>query len=157
VGGMETARAAMKTKQIDALVFADAQGYVLEEAKEWRVLQTMGPFAPDFHTHVIFATNLMLDKRPESVRRFLKGWFATIDWMKANKDKTVEITARVLKLEPSVISRTYDAEMGMFSTNGVFEPKAMAVLKKSFIDMEITTTEPKDSELIDARFLPVVR
>jgi len=157
VGGMETARAAMKTKQIDALVFAAAQGYVLEEAKEWRVLQTMGPFAPDFHTHVIFATNLMLDKRPETVRRFLKGWFATIDWMKANKDKTVEITARVLKLEPSVISRTYDAEMGMFSANGVFEPKAMAVLKKSFIDMEITTTEPKDSELIDARFLPVVR
>jgi hypothetical protein len=47
--------------------------------------------------------------------------------------------------------------MGMFSSNGVFEPKAMAVLKKSFIDMDITTTEPKDSELIDARFLPVIR
>ena len=157
VGGMDTARAALKTKQVDALVFAAAQSYVLEEAKEWRFLQTMAEFAPDFHTHVFFATTKMIEKQPDQVKRFLRGWFATIEWMKANKEKSVEITARVLKLEPSVISRTYDAEMGMFSTNGAFEPKAMAVLKKSFIDMEITTTEPKDSELIDTRFTPVVR
>ena len=48
-----------------------------------------------------------------------------------------------------------DAELGGFG--GVFDPKAMAVLKKSFIDMQILEKEPKEAELIDTRFLPVKR
>ena len=157
VGGMETSRAALKTKQIDALVSALASGYVLEQSKEWRVLQTMAEFAPEFHTHVIFATNVLMQKNPDVAHRFLRGWFATIDWMKANKARTVEISARVLNLDPDVISRTYDEEIKIFSTDGVFQQKAMAVLKKSFIDMAIVEKEPTDSELVDTRFLPVKR
>ncbi len=157
VGGMETSRAALKTKQVDALVTAAASGYVLEATKEWRVLQTLGEFAPDFHTHIIFATDKIVQGNPDAVKRFLKGWFATIDWMKANKQRTVEISSKVLNLDPAAIARTYDNEIGMFSTNGVFDPKAMAVLKKSFIDMKILDAEPKDSDMIDTRFVPVVR
>jgi ABC-type nitrate/sulfonate/bicarbonate transport system substrate-binding protein len=157
VGGFDTSRAALKTRQVDALVFAAANGYVAEEAKEWRVLQTMAQFAPEFITHVLFGTDKLLKQNPDAAGRFLTGWFQTIDWMKANKQRTVEISAKVLNLEPSIMSRTFDAEIGMFSTDGVFDPKAMAVLKKSFIDMQIVESEPKDSELIDTRFLPVKR
>ena len=157
VGGFDTSRAALKTKQIDALVFAAASGYVAEEAKEWRVLQTMGDVAPDFITHVLFATDKLLKTNPDAAGRFLKAWFETIDWMKANKQKTVEISAKVLNLEPSVMSRTFDAEIGMFSTDGVFLPKPMAVLKKSFVDMQILDSEPNEAVLIDTRFLPVKR
>ena len=153
----DTSRAALKTKQIDALVFAAASGYVAEEAKEWRVLQTMGDVAPDFITHVLFATDKLLKTNPDAAGRFLKAWFETIDWMKANKQRTVEISAKVLNLEPSVMSRTFDAEIGMFSTDGVFLPKPMAVLKKSFVDMQILDSEPNEAVLIDTRFLPVKR
>ena len=157
VGNVDTMLGSLKTKQIDALVFAAASGYVAEEAKEWRVLQTMGSVAPDFITHVLFATDKLLKTNPDAAGRFLKGWFETIEWMKANKQKTVEVSAKVLNLEPSVMGRTFDAEIGMFSTDGVFDPKAMAVLKKSFIDMQILEKEPKEAELIDTRFLPVKR
>ena len=157
VGGMETSRAALKTKQIDALVSALASGYVLEQAKEWRVLQNLAEFAPDFHTHVHFATDKVLKTNPDLVNRFLIGWFKTIDWMKVNKERTVQISSKVLNLDPAVISRTYDSEMAIFSNDGVFDPKAMAVLKKSFIDMKILEAEPQDGQLIDARFLPVKR
>jgi len=45
--------------------------------------------------------------------------------MKANKDKTIEITSKVLNLSPAVISRAYDEQIGIFSTDGTFDPKAV--------------------------------
>ena len=51
--------------------------------------------------------------------------------------------------------KAYDHEIGGFETDGVFDPKALAVLKHSFVDMGILQSEPKDSELFTARFIPV--
>src|SRR5262249_40686959 len=70
-----------------------------------------------------------------AVRAFLQAWFNTIAFMKANKAKTVDITAKVLNLSPAVIDRAYDEEIGIFSDDGVFDPKAVAALKQSFIEM----------------------
>ncbi|MGC2717869.1 MAG: ABC transporter substrate-binding protein, partial [Pseudolabrys sp.] len=92
IGGMPPARAAIKTGQIDGYIGALETGYALEEAKEWRVITTATPFVDDFITHVFFVRDDVIAKRPEAVRAFLKGWFETIAFMKANKDKTVEIT-----------------------------------------------------------------
>ena len=55
-------------------------GYALQAAKEWRVVSLLAPFAPDFHTHVIFARDEFIAKKPELVERFLRGWFETIAW-----------------------------------------------------------------------------
>ena len=133
---------------------ATAQGYEREQAKEWRVLQTMEEFAPSFYTHVIYATDALLKKSPDATCRFVKGWFQTIDWMRSNKDKTVSITSKVLNVDPAIISRTYDNEIHIFTKDGSFEPGPMAALKKSFIDMKILDAEPKDSDMVDARCVP---
>ena len=135
IGGMPPARAAIKTGQIDGYIGALEVGYSLEESKEWRVITTATPFVDSFITHVIFATNKVVAEKPEAVRAFLNGWFETIAYMKANKDKSVEITAKVLNLSPAVIGRAYDEQIGIFSMDGAFDPKAVAALKESFIEM----------------------
>jgi ABC-type nitrate/sulfonate/bicarbonate transport system substrate-binding protein len=155
VGGMQPARAVIKTGQIDGYIGALETGYALEEAKEWRVITTATPFVDNFITHVIFVRENVIAERPQAVRAFLKGWFNTIAYMKANKDKTVEITAKVLKLSPSVISRAYDEQIGIFSMDGTFDPKAVAVLKKSFIEMGLLKEMPDDKALFTTQFLPV--
>jgi NitT/TauT family transport system substrate-binding protein len=104
---------------------------------------------------VIFARNSVIAERPQAVRAFLKGWFNTIAYMKAHKDKTVEITSKVLKRSPSVISRAYDEQIGIFTTDGMFDPKAVAVLKKSFIEMGLLKQAPDDKTLFTTQFLPV--
>ena len=68
VGGMDSTKAALKTGQIDGVVIALELGYALEEAKEWRVLAPLAPFAPDFHTHVIFARDELIAKKPRAGR-----------------------------------------------------------------------------------------
>ena len=85
---------AIKTGQIDGYIGALEIGYALEENKEWRVITTATPFVEHFITHVFFARDDLIEKRPQAVRAFLQGWFETIAFMKANKDKTVEITVQ---------------------------------------------------------------
>jgi len=155
IGGMPPARAAIKTGQLDGYIGALEVGYELEENKEWRVITTATPFVDHFITHVFFARNELIEKRPEAVRAFLKGWFDTIAYMKANKAKTVEITSKVIQLKPSVVSRAYDEQIGIFTADGTFDPKAIAVLKQSFIEMGLLKEIPEDKVLFTTQFVPV--
>ena len=145
VGGMDSTKAALKTGQIDGVVIALELGYALEAAKEWRVVSLLAPFAPDFHTHVIFARDELIAKKPEVVERFLRGWFETIAFMRANKARTVEITAKVLNLDKAVIDRVYDEQIKIFTSDGQFDPKALVVLRKSLVEMGLLQQTPEDS------------
>ena len=155
IGGMQPARAAVKTGQIDGYIGALEVGYELEENKEWRVITSATPFVDHFITHVFFVRNDVIEKRPQAVRAYLKAWFETIAFMKANKDKTVEITSKVINLSPSVISRAYDEQIGIFTADGTFEPQAVAMLKQSFIEMGLLKEIPDDKVLFTTQFVPV--
>lgn len=155
LGGFEANLAALKTHQTDAMVTATETGYMLEEKGEGRILTPLGPFAPHFHTHVIEARNDLIANHPDQVERFLKGYFAAIAFMKANKDKTTEIAMQLLHQDQTVMSRAYDQEIGMLEDDGHFDPEAVAVLKKSFVDMGILDREPTDDQILTTRFVPV--
>jgi NitT/TauT family transport system substrate-binding protein len=155
IGGMEPARAAIKTNQIDGYISSLESGYTHEEAKEWRVITAATPFFDHFITHVFFGRDEVIEKRPQAVRAFLQGWFDTIAFMKANKAKTVEITAKVLDLSPTVIARAYDEEIVIFSDDGAFDGKAVAVLKQSFIEMGLLKEIPDDKVMFTTQFVPV--
>jgi ABC-type nitrate/sulfonate/bicarbonate transport system substrate-binding protein len=155
IGGMPPARAAVKTRQLDGYIGALEVGYMLEEAKEWRVITTATPFVDHFITHVIFARDELIEKHPETVRAFLQGWFETIAFMKANKAKAVEISAKVIDVSPAVAARAYDEQIGYFSTDGTFDPQAVAVLKQSYIEMGLLKEIPDDKLLFTTQFVPV--
>jgi NitT/TauT family transport system substrate-binding protein len=155
VGGMPPARAAIKTNQIDGYIGALEVGISLEEAKEWRVITSATPFVDHFITHVFFVREDVIAKRPLAVKAFLQGWQDTIAFMKANKVKTVEITSKVIQVAPSVIDRAYDQQIGIFSDDLSFDPRAVAVLKQSFIEMGLLKDIPEDKAMFTTQFLPV--
>src|SRR5262249_28719416 len=138
VGGMDSTKAALKTGQIDAVVIALELGYALEAAKEWRVVSPLASFAPDFHTHVIFARDELIAKKPETVERFLRAWFA-----------------KVLNLDKAVIARVYDEQIKIFTSDGRFDPKALVVIRQSLVEMGILQQVPDDDVMFTTRFLPV--
>ena len=155
VGGMPPARAAIKTGQLDGYIGALEVGYALEEAQEWRVVTTATPFVDHFITHVFFVRDEAIAKRPQAVRAFLQGWQDTIAFMKANKAKAVEITSKIINVSPAVTARAYDEQIGIFPDDFSFDPKAVAVLKASFIEMGLLKEIPDDKALFTTQFLPV--
>jgi ABC-type nitrate/sulfonate/bicarbonate transport system substrate-binding protein len=152
---MPPARAAIKTHQIDGYIGALESGYKLEEAKEWRVITTATPFVDHFITHVIFARNDLIEKRPDTLRAFLQGWFATIAYMKAHKNASVAISAKVINVSPAVAARAYDEQMTAFSADGTFDSQAVATLKQSFLQMGLLKQTPPDNVLFTTQFVPV--
>ena len=128
---------------------------VSRRSSEAPLAPPLAPFAPDFHTHVIYARDELIAKKPDLVERFLRGWFETIAYMRANKERTVVITAKVLNLDQAVIGRVYDEQIKIFTGDGRFDPKALVVLRQSLVEMGILQQVPDDSVMFTTRFLPV--
>jgi ABC-type nitrate/sulfonate/bicarbonate transport system substrate-binding protein len=103
---------------------------------------------------VIFATDKAIAGKPEALRGFLKGWFQTISFMRTHRNETVEIAKDVMGTDVQTTNGIYDELMPMFSDTGRFDPKALAVLRKSFVEMKTLPEEPDMGKLYTEAFLP---
>jgi ABC-type nitrate/sulfonate/bicarbonate transport system substrate-binding protein len=154
MGAMQGQIAALKRGDIDGIITDLGNAFELEKRGEGRILVRFGDIK-DFHIHVIFATNKLIAEHPDRVRAFLKGWFATIAFMHANKAETVAIAKEVTDKDEDVTSRVYDEIMPMFSDDGRFNPAALATLARSYVELELLPSEPDMTKLYTEEFLPV--
>jgi len=155
LGAFAASLAALRTGQIDGMMAAIEAGYGLEEKGEGKILVGMEKYAPKFITHVVYARKDLIADKPDVVSRFLKGFFATIAFENANKEKTTEIAMQVLRQSKPVMDRTYDYEISMFEDDGRFDPAAVEVIKDSFVGMGILDHKPPNEELFTTKFVPV--
>ena len=146
--------AALATGQLDAVVSATGLGLQLEAQKRGRILIRCSDIVKDFMIHAIYASRKMVDERPETVRRFLAGWFETIAFMRQHKAETVRIVRPVTGFSESIENEEYDIVMPMFSPDGKFSARAMAVLQRSFVDLQLLDKEPDLSKYYTEKFLP---
>jgi ABC-type nitrate/sulfonate/bicarbonate transport system substrate-binding protein len=149
--------AALKAGNVQGIVSSSSVGYMLEKNGDGRVLIEFGEHVKDFHTHVIFATNEIVRRYPERVRRFLAGWQEVIEFMAANRNETIRLVVPVSGLSADIQAREYDKAMPMMSRDLRFLPKALAVLSRSFVELEVLRTEPDMKTLYSEQFLPPVR
>ena len=154
LGAAQSSFAALKTGQIDGMVTAVEFAFLMESRKELKPIYVFSDLVKDFHTHVIFARTDVIEKNPDMVQRFVNGWFATIAFIKKNKAKAVELAAEILKTPPEIIERVYDAQIGMLSDTGVFDPKAVEVLKESYVGMGLLEQKPTNDQIFTTRFVP---
>ncbi len=146
--------AALKSRALDAAVVNLAVALNYADRGEGRVLLRFGDIAKHFHAHVIFATDKAIQDKPDDLRRFLKGWFETIAFMQGHKDETVKIAMPVLDTDARLAGEIYDELMPMFTDDGHFDPRALAVLAQSFVEMKTLPQQPDMSKLITEAFLP---
>jgi ABC-type nitrate/sulfonate/bicarbonate transport system substrate-binding protein len=150
---MPPARAAIKTGQLDGYIGALESGYALEEQKEWRVITSAAPFVDDFITHVFLRARRDDPEAARGCAAFLRGWMDTIAFMKANKDKTVEITAKVINVPPSVAARAYDEQIG---TSARTAPSIRGVPRSTASSWRWRAKEPPaDEVMFTTQFVPV--
>ncbi len=146
--------AAVRSKALDGCIVDLASALNFVQRGEGRILLRFGDLVKDFHIHVIFATDKVIAERPNALRAFLKGWFETIALMRKDKTKSVEIAADVMGTDAATAGGIYDELMPMFSDTGRFNPKALAVLRRSFVEMKTLPEEPDMSKLYTEAFLP---
>jgi ABC-type nitrate/sulfonate/bicarbonate transport system substrate-binding protein len=101
------------------------------------------------------ATDEMIEKRPELLRRVLRGWFKTVAFMKANKDFTVKSGAKVVQVRESIAAKVYDTQMAYFSTDGAWDPVAIDVIRNSLKELGILDFIPEAKVIYNDKFVPV--
>ena len=153
VGDNAARVAAVRSKALDGCIvdLASALNYV--QRGDGRILLRFGDLVKDFHIHVIFATDKIIAEKPQALRVFLAGWFETIRLMRKDKQMSVEIAADVMGTDAQIAAQIYDELMPMFSDTGRFDPKALAVLRRSFVEMKMLPDEPDMSKLYTEAFL----
>src|SRR6185437_3864046 len=106
--GAETPQvAALRTNQTNGMVTDIATALKLGEEGATRTIVHFGKIVPDFHIHVIFASNKIIAEHPEYVREFLAGWFDTIAYMQTHKAESVKIGARVGGVSEEIEGKVY--------------------------------------------------
>jgi len=155
LGSMQARLAAMERGDLDAMVVESASGFELEELKRGRIVIDFGDIEKNFYTHVIFATDAMVEKRTDALQRFLRGWFKTIAFIHANKAEAVKITAKAIDVRESIVSRIYDAQVNGFSRDGAWDPKSIEVIRRSLKDLGILDSLPDARTIYNDKFVPV--
>ncbi len=98
------------------------------------------------------------EKNPDAVRAFLAGWFDTIAYMHAHRDRDDRDRApHRRRVAGACATRDYDELIGMFNRTGRFDPKALAVLSRSFVEMGMLPQEPDMRTLVTEQFLPAAK
>ena len=154
IGDNAARLAALKAGAIDGCVVDVGSALNFEQHGDGRILMRFGDVAKNFIMHVIFATDKSMAEKPADLRAFVKGWFESIAYMRTHKAKTVEIAQSVMHTDAKTTGAIYDELMPMFTDDGHFDPKALAVLRRSFVEMKILPAEPDMSKLYTEAFLP---
>jgi NitT/TauT family transport system substrate-binding protein len=155
MGSTEARVAALGSGQIAGSVQDIGVGYELESQGKGKVLKTFGDFVPKFVTHVLFASDDMIAKHPDTVARFLKGWFMTVAYMRTHKAETVRSVAPVLGESEAIVGRLYDNNMSAMSSNGAWDPVAVAVVAQSLKDLGLSDTVLDQKAMLNSQFVPV--
>ncbi len=145
--------AALRTHQVDAVVANSALGFKLEEMHEGRLLIPVGDYVGDCIVHMISASNALIARDPDAVRRFLAGWFDTIAFMRRNKAETVALARAESGFDEAVETREYDLGMPMFSADGNFTAPALATLKSLLVHNHVIAEAADLTPLFTEQFL----
>lgn len=154
LGSISALVAGLRSKNIDGGTQDVASALRLEEMGIAHAIVNFGEVVPHFIVHLTFATNKLIAAHPDQVRAFNAGWFESVAWMRSHKAETVEIIGPVMHQTPAIVAKTYDAVMPEFSDTGKFDPEALAVLRRSFVEMGTLPAEPDVSKLYTEEFLP---
>ena len=152
-GALEAQVATLLAGNVDGVAGNIETGYRLEAKGQAKTLVPFGKYINPFITHVIYATNNMIQNHPEDVRGFLKGWFETIAFMKSHQKETLASTMPITKLDEATAKKVYTELMPMFLDNGRFDPKGFAVVEEAMKASGVAEIPPKD-KLYTEEFLP---
>lgn len=153
--GTTTAQAAaLKTRQVDGVVTETSTVLRLVEEGTGRILVRFGERIPEFHVHVVFARQAVIDRNPDALRNFLRAMLESVQYMRDHKEEVIAIAMRVAEVSKSVATANYEELMPIFNPTGRFDAKALDVLARSFVEMGALTERPDMDKLYTEALLP---
>lgn len=154
VGAIPSMLAALRTKQVSAMVGPIEVALKLEAHHQARAVINFGKIEPDFDTDFVYASANMMSDRADDLKAFLAAWTETMAYIKTHKKETVDILDKVMKVSPEIAGRVYDAEVPGFTADERFHPKIMQKLVTVLVEPQLNGRKVDPKSLYTEAFQP---
>lgn len=146
--------AALLSGGVAAVMWHIEVGMTLEEQHRGRVLVNADSFIPGFLTNTVSATDQVIARRPEALRRFLRGWFASVDYMMAHEDEAVADAVKATGLEAKLLRQALRGEKDTWSRTGRISTPQLQEIARTITEIGLVPRLPELAPFYDPRFLP---
>lgn len=144
----------LKAGQLNAAGSDLAPALQLERSGDVRILVRFGDVITDSLNNIILASDKLIAGRPDDLRAFLKGWFETIAYVRAHRAETIADMTEFLGIDRSFVEALYDRQMPMYSSDGRFSARGLALMARAIVDVHMLNAPPDVSRLYTEAFLP---
>jgi len=146
---------AIKNNQVDAIILWPAFSFRALKDDTLQGLvdlgKEMGPVVPDS----IVASDEMIEKRPDVLKRYLQALMKAVDYMQKNEDYTKKFLAKYAgESDPEVLDRAYRDVMMEVRVDALIKPEW---IKDSLALMKLVSSDetPAVEAVFTDKFLPV--
>jgi NitT/TauT family transport system substrate-binding protein len=155
LGDSKGEAAGAESGAVDAFVTGADTGYDMDVHGKGHVVMTFETIVQHFPTNLLYARTDFINQHPDTVRRFLVGWFRCIAYMRTHKAETVRFTAQAEGLAEEAIAKAYDKIMPVMSSNGIIDEAGFDRLAQSLGELGITQGKANLKQYLYSKFLPV--
>lgn len=155
VGGFDQQMAALKSGATDAFIWTAEAGFQLEEQRQGKIVMNFGSLVPGTVFEAISAPRSVIDKRSDKVRRYLEGYFETIQYMKDHREETVQFMMSQFKMSEYVAEHTYDLDIANLSTTGEIPKQNVEGIADFGVKTGVIKSKPGSDKYYDGQFVPV--
>lgn len=157
-GSSANSFAALQAGQLDATITSELYGAKAEIEGFGRIIARAadaGQFKRYQHSF-FFASQKFIDANPDAVRGFLRAYKKSIEYVKANKEESIQFGIKDLELEEKPLRRVFGRTLARLDSNLAVDlagtNNAIKALKElGDLDNSIQITA---EQLVDTRFIP---
>jgi NitT/TauT family transport system substrate-binding protein len=154
MGGINEAITGLLAGALDAT--ANLEPLFSKNPTPFQIVVRVGDYIPAFEQTVIITRREFLEQNPEAVRRFLKGFAASVDYIRKNPDAAAKAWAEESELDPKVTRSAIDVYLKNDQWNVGFRPEALYWVGQSM--RVLNTVKPNEEvawkDLIVQDYLP---
>jgi NitT/TauT family transport system substrate-binding protein len=153
-GGVSSATAAFRAHLIDAYVGGTTTFLDMAEKRYGRLLIPVSDYEGNIGSGVAFASDRLMETKPDAIRAFLAAWIETTQYMRAHKAETVKLESSITGFSESVTSQDYDIVQGMYTSSCALDAQSLATLRRSFVELGLLSEAPDMSKLYTDAYMP---
>ncbi len=132
LGGLDAQVAALARHEIQALIWGDG-GAVLEAQGKSRVLRRLDSVTPKWMSQMIYASEETIRKRPDDVRKALRGIFLALRFMRQHPEEAAAIAAKTMKWDPQAVLVAHKLSSPLFPRDGSIDPAALRTMQDTLL------------------------
>lgn len=129
MGGINQVLTGLQAGALDA--GANLEPLFSKNPEPFQIVFRVGQYVPAFEQTVLITRREFLKENPEAVRRFLKGYAESIDYIRNNPDAAAKAWAEESELDPKVARAAIDVYLKAEQWNVGFKPAALETVEQS--------------------------